>query len=369
MKRSFIREILDVITRDTVSFAGGLPDASLFPLDALRDAADSALRDPSSLQYTRSQGEAPLREKIAERYCAAGFPTRADEIMITTGSQQAINLIARAFLENGVTVELPAYLGALNVFKLADVDVEGVTLHPEGVDIDGLRRSTSRTQAAYLIPDFQNPTGLSYTDETRTAVAETLAATGALLIEDAAYSELYFDRKRRPISVDLPEQSFHLGSFSKILAPGLRVGWIRTDTEKIKRLLIIKEALDLHTATLNQRIIDAYWEANGLDGHIGTIRASYKAKMEMLAGVLERTLPDFSFTKPGGGMFIYGRLPGSDTMALVRRCIDHGAAFVPGSEFYPGEGPTDEIRFNYTNATPEQMERGMQIIAEQAAGA
>ena len=367
MKRSFIREILDVITRDTISFAGGLPDASLFPLDALRDAADAVLRDPSSLQYARSQGESALREKIAARYTAGGFPTRPDEILITTGSQQAINLIAKAFLENGVTVELPAYLGALNVFRLAGVGIEGVALHTEGVDIEGLRRSSARTNAAYLIPDFQNPTGLSYSDERRKEVADVFAANGALLIEDAAYSELYFDRKRRPVSADLPSQSFHLGSFSKVLAPGLRVGWIRTDEEKIRRLLIVKEALDLHTATLNQRIIDVYWQAHGLDAHIAAIRSSYGQKMETLAGVLKKELPQFIFEKPEGGMFIYGNLPGTDTMALVRRCIENGAAFVPGSEFYPAEGATDEIRFNYTNATPEQMERGMRIIAEQAA--
>ena len=144
------------------------------------------------------------------------------------------------------------------------------------------------------------------------------------------------------------------------------MGWIRAETEKLKRLLIVKEALDLHTATLNQRIIDAYWQTHGLDAHIVAIRQSYRAKMEAMAEVLPRILPAFEFQKPEGGMFIYGKLPGVDTMALVRRCIDNGAAFVPGSEFYPGEGPKDEIRFNYTNATPEQMERGMRIIAEQA---
>lgn len=367
MKRSFIREILDVITQETISFAGGLPDASLFPLEALRAAADRVLHDPASLQYTRSQGESSLREKIAARYSEAGFATHPDEILITTGSQQAINLIAGAFLENGVTVELPAYLGALNVFRLAGVSVEGAALHSDGIDIEGLRRSSERTKAAYLIPDFQNPTGTCYSEAVRAAAAEVLAANGALLIEDAAYSELYFKQKMRPISAELSTQSFHLGSFSKILAPGLRVGWIRTDREKIKRLLIVKEAMDLHTATLNQRIIDAYWQVHGLDGHIALIRSSYRAKMEAMAEVLPRMLPDFAFRKPEGGMFIYGSLPGVDTMALVWRCIANSAAFVPGSEFYPGEGPTDEIRFNYTNATPEQMEQGMRIIAEQIA--
>ena len=366
MKRSFIREILDVATRDTIPFAGGLPDASLFPTEALREAADDVLRDPSALQYARSQGEERLREKIAARYSDAGFPTRPDEILITTGSQQAINLIAMAFLERGVTVELPAYLGALNVFRLAGVATEGVALHAGGIDAEGLRRSAARTGAAYLIPDFQNPTGGCYADETRTAAAEALNASGTLLIEDAAYSELFFERRRRPISTALPDRSFHLGSFSKILAPGLRVGWIRADAGMLARLLIVKEALDLHTATLNQRIIERYWQRHGLDGHIALIRQRYGEKMETMAHVVRRILPAFVFEPPQGGMFLYGKLLGVDTMALVRRCLEHGVAFVPGSEFYPSEGPTDEIRFNYTNATPEQMEKGMRIIAELA---
>lgn len=366
MKRSFIREILDVTTRDTISFAGGLPAASLFPLDELREAADTALRDPAVLQYARSQGEISLREKIAARYDEAGFATHPDEILITTGSQQAINLIARAFLETGVTVELPAYLGALNVFKLAGVPVEGASLHPDGIDTEGLRRSIARTKAAYLIPDFQNPTGACYSEKVRTETAEALRSEGALLIEDAAYGELAFDQKRRPISASLPGHSFLMGSFSKILAPGLRVGWIRAERDKIAKLLIVKEALDLHTATLNQRIIDIYWQTHGLDAHIDRIRSSYRQKMQMMAQVLQNTLYPFRFEKPEGGMFIYGRLPGIDTMTLVRRCLEHGVAFVPGCEFYPSGGPADEIRFNYTNATPEQMEKGVQIIAEQA---
>ncbi len=369
MKRQFIREILDVITKDTISFAGGLPDAALFPLDAFRAAADEALGDPASLQYSRSQGYGPLREKIARRYSEAGFPTHAEEILITTGSQQAINLIALALLKGGVTVELPAYLGALSVFRLAGTTVDGVRLESDGIDVGAFERSIAATGAAYIIPDFQNPTGVRYSSAKRDAVAAALKAHDALLVEDAAYSELYFDRRTPAISAAMPDRSFHLGSFSKILVPGLRVGWVRASEANIRRILVVKEALDLHTSTLGQRLIDAYWEANGLDGHIETVRSSYAAKKRALAQTLREELPEFLFTEPEGGMFIYGRLPGVDTKALVDECLKRDVVFVPGSEFYPEAAPRDEIRFNFSHTAPDAMRRGIRVIAEVAASA
>ncbi len=363
MKRSFIREILDVITTETISFAGGLPDPALFPKEALKVCAQEVLDESGALQYASSLGERALREKIAARYCEQGFATQADEILVTTGSQQAINLIALAFLKRGVTVELPAYLGALGVFALHGVATDGLPLEPEGVAPDALARSLERTGAAYLIPDFQNPTGMRYGRQRRDEIATVLAAGDALLIEDAAYSELYFDTRYPAISMQLPQRSFHLGSFSKILAPGLRVGWVRSSHQNIARLLAVKESLDLHTATLNQRLIVTYWERYGLDAHIGKIRNSYRIKMEMMADALETQLPQFRFQRPQGGMFLYGTLPGVDTRALVRRALEHGVAFVPGGEFYPDAGPNDAIRFNFTHTDPEQMSEGIARIA------
>ena len=364
MKRQFIREILDIITKDTISFAGGLPDDSLFPMEAFRSAAERAMQEPSALQYSRSQGYAPLREKIARRYSDAGFETRAEEILITTGSQQAINLIAMAMLKGGVTAELPAYLGALSAFRLAGTRIEGVHLETDGIDTERFRSSIARTGAAYLVPDFQNPTGLRYGIEKREAVAALLKEADALLIEDAAYSELYFDHPTPSISAGMPERSFHLGSFSKILVPGMRIGWVRASEANLHRILAVKEALDLHTSTLDQRIIDAYWEANGIDTHIERIRNVYRRKKEALAETLRTYLPTFSFEEPQGGMFIYGRLHGVDTKALVERSLERDVAFVPGCEFYPESAAHDEIRFNFTHATPEQMRQGIGTIAE-----
>ena len=364
MKRQFIREILDVITTDTISFAGGLPDPALFPLDAFQSAAERALKDPSSLQYSRSQGFAPLREKIARRYSERGFATRPEEILITTGSQQAINLIALSMLQEGVTIELPAYLGALSVFRLAKTPVDGVEIEADGIVLEPFERSVAATKAAYLVTDFQNPTGVRYSLEKREAVAAILKKNDALLIEDAAYGELYFNRPMTPISASMPERSFHLGSFSKILVPGLRVGWVRASEANLRRILVVKEALDLHTSTLGQRLIDGYWEAEGLDAHIDTIRRHYGAKKRALADILREELPEFSFVEPDGGMFIYGRLHGVDTKALVERSLERDVAFVPGCEFYPESAAHDEIRFNFTHATPEQMRQGIGTIAE-----
>jgi 2-aminoadipate transaminase len=365
MKRQFIREILDTITKDTISFAGGLPDAALFPLDAFKKAADRVLADPASLQYSRSQGHVSLREKIAQRYCDTGFETRPEEILITTGSQQAISLIAMSMLPAGVTVELPAYLGALGAFRLSKTRTEGVALERDGIALAPFERSIARTGAAYLVPDFHNPTGLRYSAAKREGVAEALLAADALLVEDAPYSELYFDRASMPISAALPDRSFHLGSFSKILAPGLRVGWVRTGEAYLRRLLAVKEALDLHTSTFDQRLIDAFWEAEGLDGHIARIRCHYKEKKDALSAALRTQLPDFAFEEPRGGMFIYGSLPDTDTKALVNRCLAHGVAFVPGSEFYPESPAHNEIRLNFTHSTPKQMRQGIGLIAKQ----
>jgi len=364
MKRQFIREILAIITKDTISFAGGLPDASLFPLDAFGKAAERVLHDSSALQYSRSQGYGPLREKIAQRYTDAGFETRADEILITTGSQQAINLIAMSMLPDGVTVELPAYLGALSAFRLARTKTDGVALERDGIALAPFARSIAKTGAAYLVPDFQNPTGLRYSTAKRDAVAKAMLRADALLIEAAAYSELYFDHASMPMSASMPHRSFHLGSFSKILAPGLRVGWIRASESNLRRVLIVKEAIDLHTSTFDQRLIDAFWEAEGLDRHIARIRTHYKEKKDALSLALRTQLPDFRFEEPHGGMFIYGSLPGTDTKALVNRCLEAGVAFVPGSEFYPDEPAHDEMRLNFTHTAPAQMERGIGLIAD-----
>jgi len=360
MKRSFIREILEHTDAHTISFAGGLPDVGLFPSQALQVAAQKALATPEALQYSTSTGYAPLKFLIAQHYCDKGFATTADEILITSGSQQGLDIICRYQRGVAMTLESPSYLGALNIFTLNNIRTYGVLLGEDGIDLEAFKKSINHTALTYIIPDFQNPSGTCYTASHRRDIATVLKDSDTLLIEDAPYSELYFDQSYPSISQLLPTQSYHLGSFSKVLAPALRIGWIRADTSLIQPLIAYKEAMDLHTSSITQRIVYEYLlDTEGYQTHLATLRTHYQQKMNHFADLLDKYLPNFHYARPKGGMFIYGKLEGIDTMKLVRECIEHGVVFVPGCEF---GGAFDEIRFNYTHSTFEEMERGLKRI-------
>lgn len=363
MKRSFIREILEHTTNQTISFAGGLPNESLFPYQALRKSGYRALSEPSSLQYNTSQGYLPLREKIAEAYTGLGFPTKSEEILITSGSQQALDIITRYYHNREITIEAPSYLGAMNVFSLNKLKQTAVKLETDGIDIDGFTQSFQRSKLAYMIPDFQNPTGLTYSDEKRKLVADHIANAGGILIEDSPYSQLFFERRYASISSMIPEQSFHLGSFSKVLAPALRIGWIRASEALLKPLIPYKEAMDLHTNSIAQRIIDDFLsDPQSYQAHLETIRSSYTEKMESFAEALDEFLPMFHYHKPKGGMFIYGSLDGINTSKLFEKCLERNVVFVPGREFYLNSNIDNEIRFNFTNCSNEKAIEGLQLI-------
>ncbi len=365
MKRSFVREILEAINPDTISFAGGLPDESLFPVGKIRRAADKALMSQSSLQYSVSGGIKSLREKLADYYTRMGLPTDFEEILITTGAQQALDLLSRAYFKGGVTVESPAYLGALGSFAANGCPLYGATLG----DIDAFEASFSNTKRAYLMCDFQNPTGKCYSLESRERLAKSAIQNGGIIVEDGAYMELYFDERLPIMASFAPSNVIHVGSFSKILAPGLRLGWIRATKELLAPVLALKERADLHTSTLSQMIADEFWKDGGFDGHLDGIREIYRSKAQCLTKVLQAKLPEFSFEEPKGGMFVYGSFPkGTDTRALAYACLAEGAVFVPGGEFYEGAPINNEARFNFTHTNFEQMERGVEIIAKVYAG-
>jgi len=219
LKRSFIREILEHTSSDTISFAGGLPDVSLFPHKALQSSAHKALDTPESLQYSTSTGYAPLKAQIVKLYNDRGFATNSENILITSGSQQGLDIICRYHRGVSITIEKPSYLGALNIFKLNNMNRYSVPLSHNGIDLESFKNSIDQSTLAYLIPDFQNPSGTYYSAKHRTEVANILKGTDALLIEDVPYAELYFDQAHQSISQYIPKQSYHLGSFSKVLAP------------------------------------------------------------------------------------------------------------------------------------------------------
>lgn len=358
MKRSYIREILDVINEESISFAGGLPDESLFPLKQIKEASNKVLENSKSLQYSKSQGDENLRQKIADIYTKKlDFPTSKDEILITTGSQQAFDIISKIFIKKEVLVQTPSYIGALNSFKILGLNIKGFN------NIYSLNMNLKKDNALYCMSDFSNPSTEFYDEEQRVEIAHILKRKEPFLIEDGAYSFLNFTGKcLKPISASY-NRSFHLGSFSKILSPGLRVGWIRANKKLIDKILISKEAIDLHTPTLNQMIINQYLEDNSLEKHLDLIRDNYKLKMQFMAECFEKYIPSFKFKRPEGGMFIYGSF-NEDSFKLARKSLEKGVAFVPASVFYHDERSSHEARFNFTNSTLEEIEEGIKKVSE-----
>ena len=365
MKRSFIREILESIDSETISFAGGLPDEKLFPLQDLKEASVKAFENPKNLQYTISNGVTGLREKIADFYNKEGFETKASNILITTGSQQGLYILAKYFESRPIVVEEPSYLGAVNIFKMNSLDMRPVRLQNDGVDVQMFCDTYKSAKLAYLIPDFQNPKGSQYSEQKREEIAQCVMQNGGYLIEDAPYSELYFEHKAQSISSRIPHNSFHLGSFSKTLSPSLRIGWIRADEEIIRALTMIKETIDLHSCGISQYILDNYLEdSSRYEKHLKILRGAYKEKMVTFTEALERELPEFRFIAPKGGMFVFGSLEGFDTFKLVYECMKHKVVYVPANQFYLDGRISDEIRFNYTYTSKEQVSEGLRRVAE-----
>jgi 2-aminoadipate transaminase len=365
MKRSFIREILESIDSKTISFAGGLPDEKLFPIEELKAAALKVFEDPKNLQYTLSNGILGLRQKIADFYNKEGFETKADNILVTTGSQQALYVIAKYFFGKSITVEEPSYLGAVNIFRTNTLEMQSVPLASDGIDIKAFEKSYQKTHLAYLIPDFQNPKGSLYSEKKRVAVAKIVEKEGGYIIEDAPYSELYFEKKMQSISSRIPQNSLHLGSFSKTLSPSLRIGWVRGNEEIIKALTMIKETIDLHSSALSQYILDNYLSnVVQYEKHLELLRGAYKSKADIFVNALREELPEFVFDVPKGGMFVFGKLAGFDTFKLVYECMKEKVVYVPANQFYLDGRVSDEIRFNYTYSTQEQTRQGLQRIAQ-----
>ncbi len=364
MKRSFIREILESIDSETVSFAGGLPDEALFPMEDLKIANMQVYENSANLQYTTSNGLLQLREKIANFYNEDGFSTDADNILITTGSQQALYIIANYFKNRKIVIEKPSYLGAVNIFKMNTLTMKEVALSSDGIELSAFKKEYEQTKLAYLIADFQNPMGSLYTQTKREEIASLILKNGGYLIEDSPYSELYFNEKSQSISSMIPKNSLHLGSFSKTLAPSLRLGWVRADKEILVECIKIKETIDLHSCSIAQHTLNNYLsEKTRYKKHLKKLREQYKEKMYFFASALEKYLPTFNFTLPKGGMFIYGSIENVDTFKLVQKCMQENVVFVPANQFYLDKEVSNEIRFNFTHSNQEDIPIGLKKIA------
>ncbi|PUE41026.1 PLP-dependent aminotransferase family protein [Limnohabitans sp. Hippo3] len=376
MNPSVIREILKVTEKPgIISFAGGLPSPQTFPIDAMREASERVLKDDgkAALQYAASEGYAPLREWVAQDLLKQGMHVSPDQVLITTGSQQGLDLVAKILIDAGsrILVETPTYLGALQAFTPMEPVAVGVNSDDHGVDADDLRAKvgtgTDKARFVYLLPNFQNPTGRTMTEARRAAVAQVAFETGLPIIEDNPYGDLWFDAPPAPsLSSRHPEGSVYLGSFSKILAPGLRLGYLVAPKTLYPKLLQAKQAADLHTPSFNQRVVAEVLKDGFIERHVPTIRALYKQQCEAMLAALDREMAGLGLTwnRPVGGMFLWVQLPqGLKAVPLLEKAVAKGVAFVPGFAFYAQDANESTLRLSFVTATVDQINTGMAALA------
>ena len=376
--RSFIREILKVTASpEVISFAGGLPNPDLFPVQEIAAASMAALQDQgaSALQYSTTEGHPPLREYIAKRYKEKhGMDVDPDNIIITTGSQQCLDLVAKVMLDPGdrVVIERPGYLGAIQAFSFFNPVFTPVDLEDDGPNLEMLEQALASGEDGppklyYAVTNFQNPSGLSYSLEKRRAVAELLRGSDVLFMEDDPYGELRFSGEHLPPLVSLLEgNGLLLGTFSKVAAPGIRLGWVVAPGEIRDKLIIAKQASDLHTSILTQRIMHRYLLDNDLDAHISRIRENYGRQCDAMLEHIDRHFPgDVRVTRPQGGMFLWASLPaGCSSMDLFDMSIARNVAFVPGKPFYVDGQGANTMRLNFSNSNEERIEQGITRLGQ-----
>lgn len=373
---SFIREILKVTQKpEIISFAGGLPNPISFPQEELKVSMNNISQKYGSkiYQYSTTLGLDILREYIVERYKKLwNMDITIENVIITTGSQQALDLIGKAFINEGdkVLVEKPSYLGLLQAFCMYSAEFIQTKLNDDGLDIEELKENIKKhkPKLAYLIPNFQNPTGLTYTKENRQKVFETIKDEDILLIQDDPYGELRFtDDERLPyIGLNQTEKNIYLGSFSKIVTPGMRLGYVIANKEIIKMLETAKQASDLHSNIFGQYLIADYLQNNDLDKHIEKIKKLYKSQAKSMTDAMEEYFPkNIKFTYPKGGMFTWVTLPeGKSSVKLFEKAIAKNVAFVPGDPFYVNEHDVNTLRLNYTNSDESAIKEGIKRLSE-----
>ena len=369
MNSSAIREILKVTERPgIISFAGGLPSPKTFPVAEFAAACEKVLHEDGrgALQYAASEGYGPLREIVA-----AGLPWNVEpaQVLITTGSQQALDLIGKVLIDKDskVLVETPTYLGALQAFAPMEPKVVSVACDDQGVDLDDLTAKAPGGRFLYVLPNFQNPTGRTMPEARRAALIERAAALGLPLVEDHPYGDLWFDAPPpAPLTGRNPDGCIYMGSFSKVLAPGLRLGYVIAPKAMMPKLLQAKQAADLHSPSFNQRMVVAVMQDNFLARHVPTIRTLYKAQRDAMLAALTREMPaGVSWNTPDGGMFLWARLPeGVHAVDLLPKAVDKGVAFVPGTAFYADNADPHTIRLSFVTASVEQINIGIKALAD-----
>ena len=389
MASSAIRDLLKMTEiPGVISFAGGLPAPEVFPVQEFKRACDKVLRDhgPQALQYGATEGFVPLREMIARHTSRYGIEINVENILITTGSQQALDLLGKIFINPGdrILVESPTYLGALQAWNAYGAEYLPVPADQHGMITDALEEALrTGPKFIYVLPNFQNPTGTTLSLERRLKLVELADRYGVPVIEDDPYSQLRYEGEHLPFVATLDGQFrknheacyrgnvIYLSTFSKILAPGLRLAWMIAPPEVIHKLVQAKQGADLHTATFNQ--MAAYEVSRGgfLDCHIQVIRQVYRERRNAMLVALDNYFPpEVKWTHPEGGLFLWATLPEDlDSADVLRAAVEHKVAFVPGAPFHPCGGGHNTLRLNFSNATPENIRTGIQrlgeVIAEQ----
>ena len=369
MNPSVIREILKVTEKPgIISFAGGLPSPKTFPIAAFADACAKVLRDdgPAALQYAASEGFPALRQWVAK---SLPWSVDPDQVLITTGSQQALDLVAKILIDKDsrVLVETPTYLGALQAFTPMEPEYIAINSDADGIDVKDLRAKAKGARFLYVLPNFQNPTGNTMTEARRVALSAAAAELRLPILEDNPYGDLWFDTPPPlPLTARNPEGCIYMGSFSKTLAPGLRLGFLVAPKALYPKLLQAKQAADLHTPSFNQRLVAEVLKDNFLDHHVPTIRALYQSQRDAMLAALAAHMPaDITWNTPAGGMFLWVNLPkGMNAVNLLPLAVDKNVAYVPGAAFYSGAAQEHTLRLSFVTASVEQINVGIAALAQ-----
>ena len=388
LETSAIRELFKLLGKPgIISFAGGFPDASLFDIEGIAQASAQALQDNpgGALQYGATEGLEPLRTELVKLMGQKGAAIENADLIVTTGSQQALDLVGKTLINPGdkVIVEGPTFLATIQCFRLYGADLISAPVDDEGVDVDNLEQliATHKPKFVYLIPTFGNPSGATLSLARRKRILELAVKTGTLVIEDDPYGDLYFDAPPPPsllaLSADVPgsrDWLVHCGSLSKVLSPGLRVGWMVAPAALLGKAVMCKQFSDAHTSTFAQATAAAYLQSGRLPAELAKVRAVYAARARCMCDALEREVGDaIRFVRPAGGLFVWATLTGangaiSDGSTLAKRAIDNNVAFVPGTPFFAQDPDPRTLRLSFATADEDKIEAGIAKLAQAIRG-
>ncbi len=379
IRSSEIRELMKLATRpDVISFAGGMPNNNLFPIDEVDEIMLKMDKEKKKIafQYGPTSGYPPLLNTLKEYLRKKGLPVDTHKLMITTGSLQAINILGMAFIDPGdlVLTENPSFIGGIAVFKAFQAELKGIALQEDGLDLDELEEvlKTEKPKILYVIPNFHNPAGIIYSKEKRQRLLKILEGKNIILLEDDAYNELYFDEKGKKLSQPIMSMDYndidivYTGSFSKILGPGFRLGWMLASPEIYEKAQVIKQGIDACSPNYTQVIANEFMEKGYLKQYLNHIRKEYAERKELMQLALKKHMPkEVTWNEPKGGFYFWFDLPeGVDSTKILEDSIEKGAVFVTGKTFDPLATKNNNFRLAYSNMEKNQIDKGVQIIAD-----